>query len=104
MRAGKSPEERHWREYPRRGDYSVKGDEPLQYPLPKSTSFHPEDREILYELPSYPGSLAGRPSTLGTTIRVRLSTIGILPHMGNLLLEARPRRFPLSLEFLDRTL
>ena len=41
---------------------------------------------------------------LNTAMRVRLTIIGILPHVGNLLLKARHRRLPLNLEFLARTL
>ena len=38
------------------------------------------------------------------TRRVHLNIIESLSRMGSLLLEARPRRLPLSLDFLDRTL
>ena len=62
VRAGISPEERHRREHPRRGDYFVNEDGPPQYPLLKSTSFHSEDQDILFESPLYPDSPTRRPS------------------------------------------
>ena len=62
MRAGKRPEEHHWGEHPRRSEYSDEGDEPLQYPLAQSTSFHSEDNGILFESTPYPDSPARRPS------------------------------------------
>ena len=62
VRAGISPEERHRREHPRRGDYFVKDDEPSQYPLPKSTSFNSEDQDVLFESPLYSDSPAKRSS------------------------------------------
>ena len=62
MRAGISPEERHRREHPRRGDYFAEEYEPPQYPLLRSTSFHSEDQDVLFESPLYPDSPAGRVS------------------------------------------
>ena len=62
VRAGVSPEERHRREHLRRGDYFVSEDEPPRYPLPKSTSFHSEDQDVLFQSPLYPNSPARRPS------------------------------------------
>ena len=62
MRAGISPEKRHRREHPRHGGYFAEEYEPPQYPLPRSTSFHSEDQDVLFESPLYPDSPAGRVS------------------------------------------
>ena len=56
-----SPEERHRRKSPCHGEYSNKGDQPCPYSLLKSTSFHSEDEDILFESPAYPNDLAERP-------------------------------------------
>ncbi len=62
VRANISTEKRHQREHPHRGNYSDEGDDPLRYSLPKSTSFHSKDQDVLFESPLYPDSPVRRPS------------------------------------------
>ena len=62
VRAGISPEERHRREHPRRGGYFAEEYKPPQYALTRSTSFHSEDQDVLFESPLYPDYSAGRVS------------------------------------------
>ena len=49
VRAGISPEERHRREHPHRGGYFAEDYKPPQYALPRSTSFHSEDQDVLLQ-------------------------------------------------------
>ena len=62
VRPGISPEERHRREHPHPGGYFAEEYKPPQYALPRSTSFHSEDQDVLFESPLYPDRPAGRVS------------------------------------------
>lgn len=54
-------EEGHQKEHHDRGEGSQGGNEPCRYPLPRSTSFHSKDNDVIFESPAFPNDLAQRP-------------------------------------------